>query len=55
MSCVEFELTPQQMQQLNHVGKIPLGYPHAFLNNKMVRNFVYGNKTIKGQRHAHMA
>jgi aryl-alcohol dehydrogenase-like predicted oxidoreductase len=55
MSCVDFELTPEQMQQLNKVGKIPLGYPHAFLNNRMVRNFVYGNKTIKSPRHAHMA
>lgn len=55
MACVEFELTPEHMQRLNQVGKIPLGYPHAFLNNKMVRNFVYGNKTIKSPRHVHMA
>src|SRR5262249_3778452 len=55
MSCIEFELTPEQMQRLNQVGKIPLGYPHAFLNTKMVRNFVYGNKTIRSSRHIHMA
>lgn len=55
MTCVEFELTPEQMQQLNQVGKIPLGYPHAFLNNKMVRNFIYGDKTLMSPRHAHMA
>ncbi len=55
MTCVEFELTPEQFQQLNQVGKIPLGYPHAFLNTKLVRNFVYGDKTIKSPRYAHMA
>jgi aryl-alcohol dehydrogenase-like predicted oxidoreductase len=55
MGCIGFELTPEQMQRLEQVGKIPLGYPHAFLNNKIVRNFVYGDKTIKSERHAYRA
>jgi aryl-alcohol dehydrogenase-like predicted oxidoreductase len=55
MACIEFELTSEQLQQLSQVGKIPLGYPHALLNNKMVRNLIYGDKTIKNPRQAHLA
>ena len=55
MACTEFELTTDHMAQLNQVGKIPLGYPHAFLNTKMVRNFIYGDKPIRSARHVHLA
>jgi aryl-alcohol dehydrogenase-like predicted oxidoreductase len=55
MACVEFEISAEHMQTLNQVGRIPLGYPHAFLNTPLVRNFVYGDKPIKSPRYAYFA
>jgi aryl-alcohol dehydrogenase-like predicted oxidoreductase len=42
LSCIEFELTSEQMQRLNEVSKIELGFPHDFLNSEMIKDIIYG-------------
>ena len=42
LACIEFELTSEQMQRLNEVSKIELGFPHDFLNSEMVKDIIYG-------------
>ena len=42
LSCLEFELTSEQMQRLNEVSKIELGFPHDFLNSETIKDFIYG-------------
>jgi aryl-alcohol dehydrogenase-like predicted oxidoreductase len=44
MACTEFDLEQQHLNDLTNVGKISLGYPHAFLNSSIVRRFVYGER-----------
>ena len=41
LKCVEVELSPQQIKQLDEIGQIKLGFPHDFFKADMVRNFVY--------------
>lgn len=42
LSCLEFELISEQMQRLNEVSKIELGFPHDFLNSEMIKDIIYG-------------
>jgi len=42
LACLEFELTSEQMQRLNEVSKIELGFPHDFLNSEMIEDIIYG-------------
>lgn len=42
LSCLEFELTSEQMKRLNEVSKIELGFPHDFLNSEMIKDIIYG-------------
>jgi aryl-alcohol dehydrogenase-like predicted oxidoreductase len=42
LACLEFELTSEQMQRLNEVSKIELGFPHDFLNSEMIKDIIYG-------------
>ena len=42
LGCLEFELTSEQMQRLNEVSKIELGFPHDFLNSEMIKDIIYG-------------
>ena len=42
LTCLEFELTSEQMQRLNEVSKIELGFPHDFLNSEMIKDIIYG-------------
>jgi diketogulonate reductase-like aldo/keto reductase len=42
LDCLEFELTSEQMQRLNEVSKIELGFPHDFLNSEMIKDIIYG-------------
>ena len=47
LACVDFELTPEQMQRLNQVSAIELGFPHDFLNSSMVQDFAFGGAMAK--------
>lgn len=42
LACLEFELTAEQMQRLDAVNPIELGFPHDFLQGQMVQDFALG-------------
>ncbi len=42
MKCVDFELTWDQMTQLNEVSKVNLGFPYEFLRSDDIRPIMYG-------------
>jgi aryl-alcohol dehydrogenase-like predicted oxidoreductase len=42
LACLEFELTTEQMQQLEAANPIALGFPHEFLRSPMVQDFAFG-------------
>jgi aryl-alcohol dehydrogenase-like predicted oxidoreductase len=42
LDCLKSSLSEGQMQRLNDVSKIKLGYPHDFLASGMVRHHIYG-------------
>ena len=41
LDCINVDLTPEDLEQLNQVSEIKLGFPHEFYQNDMVRNFIY--------------
>jgi Aldo/keto reductase family len=42
LACLEFVLSDDQMQRLNEISKIELGFPHDFLNSEMIKDIIYG-------------
>ncbi len=46
LGCLDFTLTPEQMEDLDKVSQIELGFPHDFINSEMVRNIVSGGTNI---------
>ena len=36
------ELTAEQIQKLNDISEIELGFPHDFLNSDEIKDIVYG-------------
>jgi aryl-alcohol dehydrogenase-like predicted oxidoreductase len=42
LACLDLELTSEQMQRLNEISKIDLGFPHDFLNSEMIKDIIYG-------------
>lgn len=51
LACLEFQLTPEQMQRLNEVSAIELGFPHDFLNRQMIQDFAFGGALAKIDNH----
>jgi diketogulonate reductase-like aldo/keto reductase len=51
LSSLEFELTPEQMQQLDSISAIELGFPHDFLKSPMVLDFAFGGTLAKIDNH----
>jgi aryl-alcohol dehydrogenase-like predicted oxidoreductase len=47
MACLEFQLNPEQMQRLDEISAIALGFPHDFLNSSVVRDFAFGGALAK--------
>ena len=41
LGCLDFELTAEQLQQLDEVSKIELGFPHDFLAGDEIKDIVY--------------
>ena len=41
LKCIDVKLSAQQIQQLDRVSEIELGFPHDFFKADMVKNFVY--------------
>ncbi|MBF2029859.1 MAG: aldo/keto reductase [Oscillatoriales cyanobacterium C42_A2020_001] len=42
IASLEFELSPEHMQQLDDISAISLGFPHDFINSDQVQNFAFG-------------
>jgi aryl-alcohol dehydrogenase-like predicted oxidoreductase len=42
LACVDLTLSPEQLQQLNAVSHIEMGFPHDFLNNDIIRDCLFG-------------
>lgn len=43
LACLEFTLTEEQMQRLDEVSAIKLGFPHNFLRSEEVTELIFGN------------
>jgi len=43
LGCLDFELTHDQMDRLNKVSEIKLGFPHDFLSSEEIRRITLGN------------
>ena len=41
LACLDFELTSEQLNQLNEASKIDLGFPHEFLKKDAIRNIIF--------------
>jgi aryl-alcohol dehydrogenase-like predicted oxidoreductase len=44
LHCLDVVLPDEQMQSLDQVGRIPLGYPYDFLSSGMVKQHMYGGR-----------
>ena len=42
LACYDFTLSPEQLERLDKVSRIKLGYPHQFLASGIVTKFTYG-------------
>ena len=42
LDCLAFKLDAEQMERLNKISKIELGFPHDFLKSEVPRSFLYG-------------
>jgi aryl-alcohol dehydrogenase-like predicted oxidoreductase len=42
LGCLEFELTAEQVSQLDEASPIDLGFPHSFLSSNHVRGLIFG-------------
>jgi aryl-alcohol dehydrogenase-like predicted oxidoreductase len=51
LACLEFKLTAEQMQELDSVSAIELGFPHDFLKSQMVQDFAFGGAIAKIDNH----
>lgn len=47
LACLEFQLSPEQMQRLDEVSAIELGFPHDFLRSPMVQDFAFAGSLAK--------
>ena len=50
MTSLEFELSNENLKRLNKVSKIELGFPHDFLNSKMIIDIIYDGTKIYDHR-----
>lgn len=51
LKCVDVELSPEKIKQLDDISQIKLGFPHDFFKADMVRNFVYNGTFDKIDTH----
>jgi hypothetical protein len=43
LGCLDLELSSDQLEALNEICKIELGFPHNFLSSDMIKNLIYGD------------
>jgi len=51
VDCLKYPLRDEQLNRLNEITKIDLGFPHTFLNDEYVRDLVYGGTYDKIENH----
>lgn len=51
LGSLEVQLSPEQLQRLDEISKIELGFPHDFLSSDMVKILLYGNTYSKIDYH----
>jgi aryl-alcohol dehydrogenase-like predicted oxidoreductase len=44
LACVDLVLSPEQLQRLNAVSQIELGFPHDFLSRENIRDRLFGGE-----------
>jgi aryl-alcohol dehydrogenase-like predicted oxidoreductase len=42
LACLHYELSNEQMQRLDDISRIELGFPHEFLDSQMIKDIIYG-------------
>ncbi|MBW4541247.1 MAG: aldo/keto reductase [Myxacorys chilensis ATA2-1-KO14] len=51
MACLDFQLTPEQLQRLDQVSAIAPGFPHDFLQSDQAQNFAFGGTIAQIDNH----
>lgn len=46
LGCLDFVLSAKQMEQLDRLSQIDLGFPHAFIASDMVKELISGGTNI---------
>jgi aryl-alcohol dehydrogenase-like predicted oxidoreductase len=47
LACIDFNLTPEQLQRLDNISAISLGFPHELLASQFVRDILLGGVAAK--------
>jgi len=51
LDCLKYPLSDEQLNRLNEITKIDLGFPHTFLNGDYIRELVFGGTYNKIDNH----
>lgn len=51
LGCLDFEILETQMQELNEISRIPLGFPSDFTQNKHVKRVIFGETRDRLDNH----
>ena len=51
VDCLNFTLNDEQLNRLNEITKIDLGFPHTFLDGEYIRTLVFGGTYDKIDNH----
>ena len=51
LGCLDFELTPEQVQRLDAISSIDLGFPHDFLSQDAIRDLIYAGTYSQIKNH----
>jgi aryl-alcohol dehydrogenase-like predicted oxidoreductase len=51
VDCLKFRLNDEQLNKLNEISKIELGFPHTFLSSDNIRNIIFGGTFDKIDNH----
>ena len=51
VDCLKYPLNDEQLNRLNEITKIDLGFPHTFLDGEYIRDLVYGGTYDKIDNH----
>lgn len=51
LACVDLTLSIEQLQRLNEVSQIEMGFPHDFLGSDMIRDRLFGGQFAAIDRH----